>query len=368
MKRRRAAAVALGAVGLALLAAELGLRATLHGRSARVRAWGWRVRQAQNFADPDAGRDYFKLKAVLAGAAAERPNPGFHPLLGWTDPSLRPDYGHVLEDRVGDRRPVLLFGDSFARCVTPPDACWEGLLERSELGRDLALLNYGVGGYGLGQVTLLLQQVLERRRWSDPVVVIGILVDDDLDRTYLGLREAPKPRFELVDGELVLHPPAGTSASQALAADPPEVTSYLWRFLVNGAGLFGREARAAWSPEADHVAVKQAVCARLLERIVAECRSRELDFFFLLFHGRRVMEGAPGRRWQEPFLEAELARLDAPYVSSKEHLLAGARARGVEPAALFHAEGGAANHYRPEANALVFQALVDGLEGRFERP
>lgn len=366
--RRRRALVALAAVALALVAGEVGLRRLVHARGPTARAWGWRVRRAQNFADPDAGRDYFKLKALLAGPAAERPNAHYHPLLGWLDPAVRPDYGHVDEAAVGDRRPVLLFGDSFAHCVTPAGECWQGLLERSELGPGMALLNYGVGGYGLGQVTLLLEQVLARPWTNDPLIVIGILVDDDLDRTYLSLRDAPKPRFELVAGELVLHPPAGPRPSDALAADPPEVTSYLWRYLVHGAGLFGREARAAWSPEADHVAVKEAVSARLLERIVADCRAHGRDFFFVLFHGRRVMERAPGRRWQEPFLLEELARLGVPYVSSRERLEAGARARGLSISQLFSVEGPAANHYTPAANELVFAALADGLRGRFDGP
>ena len=95
---------------------------------------------------------------------------------------------------------MLLFGDSFCECATPPEECWQGLLERSPLGPRFALVNYGTGGYGLDQVLLLARRVLDRWRGRDPLVVVGILVDDDLDRDALALRNFPKPRFRLADG------------------------------------------------------------------------------------------------------------------------------------------------------------------------
>ena len=120
--------------------------------------------------------------------------PRFDSRLGWVSRGVLDDYDHERRAELAGRRPVLLFGDSFAACVTEPVDCWQGWFARSERRDDEMLLNYGAGGYGLDQIALLAQSALDRWHAERPRILIGILVDDDIDRAptvAAGLAEAP---------------------------------------------------------------------------------------------------------------------------------------------------------------------------------
>ena len=99
----------------------------------------------------------------------------------------------------------------------------------------------------------------------------------------------------------------------------------------------------------------------------AEFSLRGLTGFFLLFHAR-VSLGAPGGSfwWQEPFLIGELEARGLPFVSSRRPLLEHAQRTGADLDDYYIDSGPGQNHYEPEANALVFEALRAGLEGRFD--
>src|SRR5205085_7133999 len=110
--------------------------------------------------------------------------------------------------------PVLLFGDSYAQCATPPEQCFQSLLEQSELTHEFALLNYGVGGFGLDQMYLLLRHVLPRFREQKPFVVVAIMIDDDFTRSLLAMRDWPKSRAHWEHGILRIDPPSATDPEQ----------------------------------------------------------------------------------------------------------------------------------------------------------
>ena len=153
-----------------LLVLEGGLRFLLFSDFARRHKLGWQARREELYSVYESGREFWKLRAVLGretglGATAE-----FDARLGWRNQFFDGEtLAHVDEAALGARRTVLLFGDSYARCVEPSEDCWEGLLERSELGGTHALLNYGVGGYGLDQACLLMQLALPRFRARNPM-------------------------------------------------------------------------------------------------------------------------------------------------------------------------------------------------------
>jgi len=368
-RRLRLALRLCAAAGVALLLAELALRWVLFSDVARAHKLGWQLRREELYSIYESGREFWQLRTAFGreaglGAAAE-----FDARLGWRNRFFDgATLAHVDEPTLGARRPVLLFGDSYARCVEEPRDCWEGLLERSELGATHALLNYGVGGYGLDQATLLMQLALPRFRARDPVVVLGILVDDDLDRCYLALRDGPKPYFTLADGALVAHPPETASGAEFLARHPLAIRSYLVRLVAVGGGLVARERVSAWSGEAEHVAEKQALTRALLSTLRDQLTAEGVEFFVLLFHARPALVERGPKQWEEPFLRALLAELGVPHVSARTYLERDLAARGVAPASYYHPEGTLGNnHYTAEANGLVFQAIADGLAGRFER-
>src|SRR5690606_21886828 len=167
---------------------------------------GWRLRRAGIYADAQSDDDYWKLEHGLRRPGERDSFVHRDAKLGWLDPRLAPgSYAHVGEGDLRGRRPVLLYGDSFAACTTAAADCWEGLLERDpELGATHVLLNHGTAAFGLDQILLLVRASLPRWRGRDPLVVVGIFVEDALDRSLLAFRGCPKPRFELdADGRLV---------------------------------------------------------------------------------------------------------------------------------------------------------------------
>jgi hypothetical protein len=364
--RLRGPALALAALLLALLTAEGALRFLVFSDGDFARRYGWRIRHAWAFTSRVSGRDYFALRAELSGPVAARSAPFPDPLLGWRDAEFASDFSHRGEGSLAGRRPVLLFGDSYARCVTPPEDCWQGLLEASDLSGQYRLLNYGSGGYGLDQIYLLLERSIDRFRERDPIVVVGIVVDDDLDRTYLALREYPKPWFSVEGERLVYHPPEGSSAREYLERHPLDIRSYLWRWLLHGARVFGDRASVAWTDEADHVEVKQEICRRLVIEIQRELEERGLRYFFVLFHGPEALESRGSYSWQEPFLQALLRERRIPYVSSRRWLLADAARTASDPRDYYYQSMPRYGHYTPAANRAVFECLRRGLAGEFE--
>ena len=353
------------AAAVTLLGLELALRLLLFADVEALRRVGAPLRDESLYADHASGRAYWRLGARFHDRS--EPHPYYHPELGWLKEELDSrTLRHRDEAQLAGRRPVLLFGDSFGACVTRPEHCWEGTLERAELGERFAILNYAVGGYGLDQIYLLLARTLDLYRDADPVVIVGVLVDDDLDRCYLGVRNYPKPRFRLVADELVLVPPAARTAADYARDHPPGIASYLWRFALFGTDRVPPARAIAWTDEADHVNEKRVVAARVLEAIHDELATRELEFFFALFHGRRGVGSDGPYGWQEPLLYEFLRERAVRFVSSKRVLLAHAANTGRDPQSYFIAAGSGLNHYMASTNRIVFRALQYGLLGYSE--
>jgi hypothetical protein len=320
-----------------------------------------RYRNELFYADAYSEDDAWVLRARFHPEQAGRQHPQFDAKLGWTSEAIEPGtLRHADEPGPEGERLVLLYGDSFARCLTGRDEAWEGLLERSSLGPTHHLLNYGVGGYGLDQIELLLDATLERHAARNPLVIVGILVDDDLDRTMLALRNFPKPRYELVDGVLVLHPPLARTPAEFASARPPAIRSYAWRHLMH----FYLPTRVRWAftgEEARRVE-KRALCRALLERIQKRLVDLRLEHFVVLFHAEKSMASAGPYSWQEPFLYATLHELGLPFVSSKRALLEDIASSGLAPEAYMPLE----RHYDGRGNEVVFRAFERGFAGEFE--
>ena len=324
------------------------------------------LRRAELYAAPWSS-DYWRLRHRLGQTSAGWiANPD--PLLGWLPAEVEAgSYAHSGEGEVGERRAVLLFGDSYARCATAAADCWEGLLERSPLGERYRLLNYGAGGYGLDQTVLLCRSVLPRFAARSPVVVVSLLVDDDLDRSLLEVRSWPKPRYRLVGGSLVRGERALPASREEFWADMGlSIPSYAWRRLVHGTSLLPWRLREG--DTAARARELRELNQALLRELAAELDAAGLTWFVLLFHGWSWL-GEPNAavREREAIVLDELRALGAPWVSAREILVEDARATGRGRADYWQTDGPSPNHYTPLGNEIVFRALHAGLEGRFER-
>ncbi len=283
----RRVALAAAAIALSLLAAEAAWRLLL----ASDTRLGRRQRNPALYADPFSD-DLFWLLRHRWHSDRFAPPDDPHPLLGWRGASVGADYSHAGEGKVGGRRPVLLYGDSFAQGMRGVERFQTILNRDEEFAEGHYLLNYGVGGYGLDQIHLLFQHSVER--FDDPFVVFSFMTFD-LDRSVLSVRVGQKPYFEVVDGRLELRGvPIESDAEAFFAAHPPRVGSYLWRRVSRLTGLGGERA-----------ARKKTINGAILDAVLKELEDRRLDYTILVFHARKAFRLAPDWRshWLRSFLD-----------------------------------------------------------------
>lgn len=351
--RRRALVLLLSAVaGCAL--AEGGLRLLLFRDVSGFEDLSRSLREPGLYADMRRDGLYWQLRRIwLPGA--EQPLPGEHmPATGWVSPAVDPrTLAHVDEATLGDRRPVLLYGDSYALCMTSEEFTWQALLERSPEGRTHVLVNYGTHAFGTDQALLQLESTIGRFAGRDPLVVFGIFLEEGPDRALLGCRTIPKPRSELVDGELVIHPLDETDAQRWWEKHPPDVTSYLWRMLGPRGGS-AEDARVMETARA------------ILARMHRELDAQGIEHLVLGFHSRAMMENPREHLWREEALRKACAELGLHYLCSRPYLLAvvDGRAERAGPE-LFLEDGLGAGHYNALGNVAVFEAFLQALRGRY---
>ncbi len=352
----RLLAVALG-LALALLAAEFGLRLLLFHPAAEEWTAARALRRPEFFARSGSDDLYYALVRRFTPPAARTHRPPWAPhhdaRLGWTSERFAPEsYAHVHEDRLDGRRLMLLFGDSFAAGVAGPESHFEALLEAAPEGRKRVLLNYGVAGYGFDQAWLLSQEVLERFREQAPLVLIGILVDDDLDRMLLSFRDWPKPRLVLERGHLRPARAAVPRLEEGLADPQLWPRSFALAFARRALGPRGLRG----TPEQE--AEKQALARSVLRRWVADLRGAGLCFAVVLFHGPEATRDPDTTGWRHAFLVDELTRLDVPHAQVRDDLLA-AESAGEAPLPAFFRNDG---HLSAAGNRIALRTLLRALD------
>ncbi|HVS12256.1 MAG TPA: NPCBM/NEW2 domain-containing protein [Planctomycetota bacterium] len=365
-KGRRACRIAVR-IALVLAASavtfELALRFVLF--SSLADSWALaRALRSPTFAEPSSEDLYWQLQHIFEDPARRIPVPTPDPVVGWLGYAVRPgDYAHADELRLRGRRPVLLYGDSYAQCNTLPRDCFQGLFERSPLAGKHALLNYGIGGYGLDQIGLLLERSLPRFQELEPRVVIGILVEDDLDRSVLSFRGWPKPRLELEDGDLVLREPVAATVEEHFERHPLPIVSFAWRGLVRGTKLLPRALRERLKADPIPAQAKQALNRRILERMVEQLRGRGIEPAFVLFYTEAGISRPEVLGWRDAFVRGTLDGLGARWVSTRGLLLGWAEATGREVSELYGGSQRLEGHLNVLGNQVAFLALAEALRG-----
>jgi len=224
--RARGLVLALGALLVAECASWVALRLLESRRELRYQTY-------ERLIDP--WRD--KIAALIDGAGARYQR--IDARLGWvTIPGTVKRFSAINQAGVRAAREydplpppgvvrIAAFGDSYVHGdeVTTEQA-WPSRLEKLQPG--LEVLNYGVGGYGLDQTSLRLED--EGARFAPHVVLIGVIADDVLRgvnvfRPFFSPTTGhvlAKPRYVLDDGALRLlpNPLPDEDAYRAFLADP----------------------------------------------------------------------------------------------------------------------------------------------------
>lgn len=244
--------------------------------------------------------------------------------------------------------PILVVGDSFTYGLDVHDEqTWPADLERL-LARPV--WNGAVFGYGLDQIVLRAEQLLDERP-GVRVLVIG-LFGDDVERCEYSYLFAPKPWFEIVDGALVLR---NVPVPETRTAVPLEPLRRVLAYSHLADLVLTRAAPSWWIVEGakrrEHDRGDE-VAALLIDRVadVAEARGNLRVVLVMLLPQR--------------FDPAALPALDA--------LAERARARNIEVidlapelAEMARAEKqrwlNGTGHFSPEANAWVAERIADHI-------
>lgn len=240
-----------------------------------------------------------------------------HPDLGWIGDFSRDSYIHNQIEHIGDRRPVLLYGDSFANCVGDV-LCFQDLLNSDQaFSKEHYLLNYGVGGYGVDQIFLLFQKSIHL--YDDPFVVISLMTLD-LDRSILSVRTGQKPCFLIEDSKLKLRDiPINPNPAIFFTTNPPQIKSYLYRRIIHS-NLLPKQIASFLRRANDYISKKMQVNEKIILEIVKELRTNNIDYVFLIFHphwpGVSVLDNETD--WRDSFLKQVLHENNIPYIWSKE--------------------------------------------------
>ena len=217
--------------------------------------------------------DYWKMCFLFSGdKSIEKP----HPLLGWDGNFDSETYEHADEFFSKGKRPVLLFGDSFSQCIDSTE-CFEDFLNSdTAFANHFYLLNFGVGGFGIDQIYLLMEQALTR--FDNPIVIFGMLTTD-MDRSLLNFRDAPKPYFLLQNGALELQgTPIKMGANEYIETHPIEPFSYVLSVLQN---VIKRSLKTQVS-EGSKETIKKLNEA-IIRYQVKQLRAKEIEPLMLLF-------------------------------------------------------------------------------------
>lgn len=256
-------------------------------------------------AEDHFNEDFWKLNYIFSGSIGlEDP----HPLLGWKG-KFTEDYSHYDAHLQGDKRPVLLFGDSFSMCVDSTQ-CFEDILNSdSAFSENHVLFNYGVGGFGVDQIHLLMNEVV--KLYDDPIVIFGLLTTD-MDRSMLKFRDAQKPYFELIDDNLVLRgTPISMPTSEYVESNPVEIWSYVINLMLNGwIWVFDEPLRLKWR----YVENLQALNREIIEDQLAHLRQSNVEHFGLVFQGVFQKD----YEWRNIFIRDLFKELDLPYIAAKD--------------------------------------------------
>jgi len=201
----------------------------------------------------------------------------YHPVLGWTNvPGYRSDRSVPFRVTINEQglRSVREFAPAppagTSRVILLGDSCAfgeevnDGQTVAAHLGRRLAnteILNFGVHGYGLGQMVLRLEE--EGFAMAPDHVVVLLLVPGDLDRDVRAEFTHPKPVFGVDD--------AGALTIENVPVPEASRQSWLLRTSYVAAWLFGRPRI---TKEVERVSDVLKVSHALLARLARACDER----------------------------------------------------------------------------------------------
>lgn len=301
--------IVLFSLVFAFFIAEFSFRIILFSGGEFGKEW----RKPGNFADPSEDL-FWVLHHRFRMTNPDAYFLGTHPDLGWCYKIDKKTFRHWDHKLIKGRRPVLLYGDSFAQCIDTTQ-CFEDYLNKdTTFNKDHYFLNHGVGGYGVDQIYWMYKETAGLHK--KPFIVFSLLTHD-LDRSILKIRDVQKPYYEWADDQLVKRgQPIDTNQQNFLDTCGIGTFSYLWRaFVYNPPESFSPgfvNSLRGYEKQKRRI---QWINLKILEKAVADLRAADTEFVFLIFHSDHLIEG---ENWREPFLKKFLKENNVPHIWSKD--------------------------------------------------
>jgi len=278
-----------------------------------------KLRDPGDYSDPNSEDDYWKLYYLFGGEFKPPENP--HPLLGWTGTFYEENYTHWNSHQINNRRPVLLYGNSFAQCV-PASICFQKILNNdTTFAKENYFLNYGVGGYGVDQISLLFKN--SYHLYNKPFVVFGLLTTD-LDRSILSVRTGQKPYYVIKGDSLQLtNVPINKNPKDYFDNNPPQIKSYLFRkFLYGKTNFLPKKLTSYLKKEKEYTNKKITINEKILLDVVNTLRNNNVDFIFVIFqfleYGIDNWGEEGENNWRNVFLKGFLEKNNVPYIWTRD--------------------------------------------------
>jgi hypothetical protein len=272
------------------------------------------LRQPEFYSN-DISSDYYRLQHFFTESCSNaRDN-----YLGWVNTRLifNENYIHRQANLIGQRTPVLLYGDSFAQCLTPSKECFQDILNEDEqFNKKYFFINYGVEGYGLDQIYLLYKKTIPL--YSNPIVIISLL-DRDLERSMSGSTWGLKPYFTLEGNQLIYHADhLKMNVEEYFHEHPPQITSYLWRLIIHSS-VIPENIRSFFTNSEKQKLNLKKLNKKILLEIVNDLKMRNLTYVFLLFEHSKTVVQPIG--WRMKFLSRLLEKNSIPFLSARDVII-----------------------------------------------
>ncbi len=251
--------------------------------------------------------EYWKLYYRFDGENKPPKRP--HPILGWTFDMDQTTLMHPDAVYLRNRRPVLLFGDSFANC-SALSICFETILNNDpEFAEKYYLLNYGIGGYCVGQISLLIENC--KKNYQDPIIIFGFM-NRDVERSILSVRIGQKPYFVVEHDSLITKGyPIEPNAADFFQKNPPGIRSYLYRkFLSSKLNFFPKSEKKLNKV----IAQIEEVNEKIITKTIADLENDGDEYFVLVFHALYNDK----KDWRNVFIRDVLEKDGAQYIWSRD--------------------------------------------------
>jgi hypothetical protein len=257
------------------------------------------------YADWYSDNDYWKLQYIwqdkFPPEARYYPPEEPHPYLGWIGDFSGVSFIHNKSSDLRERRPVLLYGDSFAQGMDNAIFIQDVLNNDHEFSEKYCMLNYGVAGYGVDQIYLLFNETIDL--YKDAFFIFSFMIHD-IDRCVLSVRVGQKPYFEIVDGKLELKGvPINPDPTDFFENNPPQIKSYLWNKFLYQRWNFLSGFRAYLRGDKKIKRKKIELNEKIFSNVIEELKRRNLEFVFLVFHPEISFNNDPDWRgiWLKNF-------------------------------------------------------------------